>query len=399
MADMNDDPVILALKAALESRDNLEVRCALGRHLMEKGEFVGALAEYEAAIKLAPSNQLALRGAIEAASKSGLLAKAEAYRMALGMVDAEPLAAQKSRLRLAAANGEILIEGNEAGITFKDVAGLESVKQSLTRSFLMPLRNPEIHEKFGKKVFGGLLLYGPPGCGKTYIARALAGEIGARFINISLIDVLDMWYGETEKKIHEIFESARCMAPSLVFFDEVDAIGHKRSQVRGAGHTTVNALLGEMDGFQGATEGVFFLAATNHPWDVDAALRRPGRFDSMVFVPPPDEPARLFLLEMRLRTRPLVQNIQLDRIVRRTDGFSGSDILALIERATELAIERSLDEGQTVPIDEDLLLIALNLVKPSTRPWLELSRNYALYANEGGTFDDLHAYLKVLELL
>ena len=154
------------------------------------------------------------------------------------------------------------------------------------------MRNPELRKLYGKSLRGGLLLYGPPGCGKTFIARAVAGELGARFITVSFADLIDMFVGRSERNIHELFEVARRNAPCVVFLDEVDAIGQKRSQLRNTPmRSAVNQLLLELDDVASDNTGVFLLAATNHPWDVDSALRRPGRFDRTLLVLPPDGPA------------------------------------------------------------------------------------------------------------
>jgi len=242
------------------------------------------------------------------------------------------------------------------------------------------------------------VLYGPPGCGKTFLARAVAGEIGARFVNVGLADVLDMWFGESERRLHEIFESARRRAPTLLFFDEVDALGQRRTTLKGsAGRTLVNQFLSEMDGFAGRNEAVFVLGATNHPWDLDPALRRPGRFDRLLFVPPPDAAARRRIFELKLKNRPHAR-IDLDAAARASDGFSGADIDAVVETATELAIEASLKGGEEHAIDDALLTRALRDVRPSSRPWFETARNFVLYANEGGLYDELLVHLKKLGL-
>jgi SpoVK/Ycf46/Vps4 family AAA+-type ATPase len=267
--------------------------------------------------------------------------------------------------------------------------------QRLNRSFLLPLQQPDVFARFGKSMRGGLLLYGPPGCGKTFLARALAGEIGARFLSIGLSDVLDMWLGESERKLHELFENARRQAPTLLFFDEVDALGQRRTQLKhSAGRNVVNQFLAELDGVDGRNRDLFVLGATNHPWDLDPALRRPGRFDRMVFVPSPDLAARQRILGLKLAGRPAATALDLAGLARRTDGFSGADLEALVDSATELAFERSVASGGVQPIDDALLAAALRDLRPSTGPWLETARNYAVYANEGGVYDDLLAYLR-----
>jgi SpoVK/Ycf46/Vps4 family AAA+-type ATPase len=252
---------------------------------------------------------------------------------------------------------------------------------------------------YGKSLRGGLLLYGPPGCGKTFIARATAGELGARFVSVGLSDVLDMYLGQSERNLHEIFETARRSRPCVLFFDEIDALGRKRSLMReGAGRDVVNQLLAELDGVRADNEGVFVLAATNHPWDVDTALRRPGRLDRTLLVLPPDGPAREAVVRANLRGRP-VQNVDPVWIAGKTEFFSGADLAHLCEGAAERAMEDSLARGAARPITMDDFKRTLKEIKPSARPWFDTARNYALFANEGGTYDDLLDYLRASRLL
>jgi SpoVK/Ycf46/Vps4 family AAA+-type ATPase len=290
-------------------------------------------------------------------------------------------------------------DAEHAGLTLADVAGMTEVKQRLEAAFLAPMRNPELRRLYGKSLRGGLLLYGPPGCGKTFIARAVAGELGARFIAVSFADIIDMFVGQSERNIHELFEIARRNAPCVLFLDEVDAIGQKRSQLR---HTpmrsAVNQLLLELDDISGNNEGVFLLAATNHPWDVDSALRRPGRFDRTLLVLPPDAAAREGVFRYHLRERP-VAGIDLAKLARQTDGYSGADIAHICETAAEQALMDSVRRGEPRMIGLSDLEAAIGEVKPSLGAWFDTARNVALFANEGGTYDDLAAYLRKRRLL
>jgi AAA+ superfamily predicted ATPase len=290
-------------------------------------------------------------------------------------------------------------DAERAGLTLADVAGMTEVKERLEAAFLAPMRNPELRRLYGKSLRGGLLLYGPPGCGKTFIARAVAGELGAKFIAVSFADIIDMFVGQSERNIHELFEIARRNAPCVLFLDEVDAIGQKRSQLR---HTpmrsAVNQLLLELDDVAGNNEGIFLLAATNHPWDVDSALRRPGRFDRTLLVLPPDAAAREGVFRYHLRERP-VAGIDLAKLAGLTDGYSGADIAYICETAAERALMDSVRRGEPRMIGNGDLEAAIADVKPSLGAWFDTARNVALFANEGGSYDDLAAYLRKRRLL
>jgi AAA+ superfamily predicted ATPase len=283
-----------------------------------------------------------------------------------------------------------------SSVTLADVAGMQAVKERLELAFLGPMRNAELRAAFGASMRGGMLLYGPPGCGKTFLAKALAGELGASFFSIGLSDVLDMWIGASEKNLHDVFETARRAAPCVLFLDEVDAIGQKRSQLRhsNAMRSVVAQLLSEMDGVDNANDGLFILGATNHPWDVDVALRRPGRFDRTLLVLPPDEPARIAILQTNLRDRPCATDLDVCDVAKHTEGFSGADLAHICESAAQTALAASLQAGTIRPIGNHDMRAALKGVKSSIGPWFETAENYANFANASGEYDDLLAYLR-----
>lgn len=285
-----------------------------------------------------------------------------------------------------------------SSVTLADVGGLEDVKARLEASFFAPLRHPELRSLYGKRLQGGLLLYGPPGCGKTYLARAVAGEMQANFMSITIAEVLDMWLGNSERNIHDLFVQARQVTPVVVFLDEIDALGGRRD--RSAGNlmaTVTNQLLHEMDGLGSDNEGVYILAATNRPWDVDPALRRPGRLDRLIFVAPPDQAAREAIFRVHLLGRP-VSNLDLAALAKATPGYSGADIAAACETTAEHALLQSIKEGVARPLTMAGFKQALREVRPSTRPWFDTARTVAEY-DESGSFSDLRDYMRAARLL
>ncbi|QWP79144.1 ATP-binding protein [Lysobacter sp. K5869] len=288
-----------------------------------------------------------------------------------------------------------LLQPAQARIGFAEVGGLDEVKQQIRRRIVTPFLKPSLFERFKRRSGGGILLYGPPGCGKTLLARATAGECGARFFNVAITDVLDMYIGESERKLHAIFETARKQAPAVVFFDEVEAIGGKRQYSReSASAKLVSQFLTELDGFAQNNSGVLILGATNVPWAVDAAFRRPGRFDRVLFVPPPDEPARRAILELQLRERPCADDIDVGELARLTSGFSGADLGHLVETAIDEAIEASIEQGREAPLTMAHLRAALKDTRATTLEWLTTARNHARYANQGGQYDEVLEFLK-----
>jgi AAA+ superfamily predicted ATPase len=280
-------------------------------------------------------------------------------------------------------------------LTFADVGGMERVKEEVRMKIILPLQQPDLFRAYGKKAGGGILLYGPPGCGKTYLARATAGEVKASFLAIGINDVLDMWIGQSEKNLHAIFEQARSHRPCVLFFDEVDALGANRTDMlKSGGRQIINQFLSELDGVGSTNEGVLILAATNAPWHLDPAFRRPGRFDRILFVPPPDQGARAAILRLVLKGKPVTE-IDFDALAKKTEGFSGADLKAVVDVAVEAKLQAAMRAGALQPLSGRDLLDAIKVHRPTVRDWFQTARNHALYANQSGLYDEILAYLKI----
>lgn len=293
-------------------------------------------------------------------------------------------------------NEEMIEDGflEKPDMNFSDVGGLEDIKKEIDLKIIKPLDNAELYASYGKKIGGGILLYGPPGCGKTYLAKATAGEINAAFINVSLNDILDMWHGNSEKNLHNIFKKARENTPCVVFFDEIDALAAKRSDMlQSAGKKVINQFLNELDGIQHDNDGLLIIGATNTPWHLDSAFRRPGRFDRIIFVPPPDLKSKEIIIELKLKGKPN-ENINYNKVAKKTKNYSGADINALIDIAVEAKLEDALLTGIPKPITTKDLMTAAEKHKASTVDWFNTAKNYATFANQSGLYNDVLAYIK-----
>jgi len=413
---MSEDPVLAEMRAALvRSPEVVALRVRVIELLAERGRHPEALGECAIALGQEPGNLavLALLQRCTAAMAAGGAAPITPAAVVPESVEAP--AARPVAFDWAAAEDQVsdivepgfvnsepeALSDNDVDVvqrprvTLADVGGMDEVKRQLELTLLGPLRNPEMAKAFGTSARGGLLLYGPPGCGKTFVASAIAGELGANFYPIGISDVLDMYIGNSERNLAGMFDTARRNAPCVLFFDEIDALGHKRSQLRGSSamRATVNQLLAEMDSVGKSNEGVFVLGATNHPWDVDVALRRPGRFDRMVLVLQPDSTARAAILRYHLRDRPLA-GIDLAAIAKRTEDFSGADLAHVCNTATQLAMADSIRTGTVRPITMDYIDAALAKIRPSTGAWFESARNVVEFANADGTYDELAKYIR-----
>jgi SpoVK/Ycf46/Vps4 family AAA+-type ATPase len=399
------DSLIASLTAAVTARpDDVPLRLHLAGLLLDAGRQGEAVGQVAQALQQEPANadaQALMRRALGTSEKltgdNDLSAYEKEFddvvppRFARAAADDEP--------EPVAGLADRMFDVERTTIRLADVGGMPEVKRRLELAFLGPLRNPQLRKLYGKSLRGGLLLYGAPGCGKTFLARAVAGEMGAAFISLAIVDVLEMWIGNSERNLHQLFEAARRSAPCVLFLDEIDALGHKRSNLQSSVMRTLgNQLLAELDGMDGDNDGVFVLAATNAPWDVDAALRRPGRLDRTVFVAPPDAEARTAILEYHLRDRPIA-NIKLDALVRASADFSGADLAHLCDSAAEFALADSMAGGEIRMIEQRDFERALREIKPSIGGWLATARNVAMYANDTGAYDELAAYLKQRRML
>ncbi|EDO19051.1 hypothetical protein Kpol_2000p15 [Vanderwaltozyma polyspora DSM 70294] len=241
-------------------------------------------------------------------------------------------------------------------VTWDDIGGLEDIKNELKETVEYPVLHPDQYTKFGLSPSKGVLFYGPPGTGKTLLAKAVATEVSANFISVKGPELLSMWYGESESNIRDIFDKARAAAPTVVFLDELDSIAKARGgslgDAGGASDRVVNQLLTEMDGMN-AKKNVFVIGATNRPDQIDPAILRPGRLDQLIYVPLPDEPARLSILNAQLRKTPLEPGLDLGAIAKTTQGFSGADLSYIVQRAAKFAIKESI-EAQRVKSEEDV---------------------------------------------
>lgn len=315
--------------------------------------------------------------------------------------EAEP---QAPRLRLVSA-------GTEAGATvraiqnvaaekvrFSSIVGMDDLKKTIRLKIIDPYLKPGLFARFRMNSGGGILLYGPPGCGKTMMARAIANECNAEFISVGISDVLNMWMGESERNLAALFDKARSHTPCVLFFDELDALAFSRAKATSnSTRTVVNEFLSQLDGVGRENSGILVLAATNMPWDVDDAMKRPGRFSRQIFVPPPDQAARAEMLRSKLTGVPC-EPLDLPALAAQLDHYSGADMDGLVELAKESAVSDGL-AGMERGLRSDDFAYAMRQVHASTLDWLRTVRNVVKYAGADGTYKEVEQYLKRVRLL
>jgi len=238
-------------------------------------------------------------------------------------------------------------------ITWKDIGGLENVKRELQETVQYPVEHPEKFEKFGMQPSKGVLFYGPPGCGKTLLAKAIANECQANFVSIKGPELLTMWFGESENNVREVFDKARQASPCVLFFDELDSIARARGGGSGdAGDRVINQILTEIDGV-GVRKNVFVIGATNRPDILDPAIMRPGRLDQLVYIPLPDRKSRIQIFKATLRKSPLAKEVDLEVLAKATNGFSGADITEICQRACKFAIRESIYQDIMMKVETE----------------------------------------------
>jgi len=273
--------------------------------------------------------------------------------------------------------GKAFISAEIPDISFADIAGLEDVKRAIRMRMLDPIKHPEKYEYYGKKTGGGVLLFGPPGTGKTMIAKAIAHEAGAKFYAIKGSDIVSKWVGDSEKNINSLFEQARKDDRAIIFVDEMDSLFGARGNDP-HNDRRVNEFLQQIDGFAGKSPNMLLLGATNRPWDVDSAAVRSGRFSQKIYIPLPDAEARRYLFKLYLKKAPLTDDVNIAELVKFTENFSGADIAEVCDRAKEAPLEKYIATGEPVKVRQiDLLRVIAEILPTVDRAEIARFERYA----------------------
>lgn len=419
MTDSFDTPEAQEARRALEQRLLLEpfdsaLRAEYGELLLAAGLHAEALAQARLLTQQLAQNPLGPLLAARALLAQGDREQAmQRYTAARALPSFEPideleqlaLRAQRvegARLQLVSSAGQAPVRSIQdvaaEKVRFSSIVGMEDLKKTIRLKIIDPYLNPGIFARFRMQSGGGILLYGPPGCGKTMVARAIANECNAAFVSVGISDVLNMYVGESESNLAAMFDKARSQAPCVLFFDELDALAYSRSKASSnTTRTVVNEFLTQLDGVGRENRGVLVLAATNMPWDVDDAMKRPGRFSRQIFVAPPDLEARREMLRSKLVGVPC-EELDLDTLATQLEHYSGADIDGLIEMAKESAVSDGL-AGNERGLNADDFRYATSQQRPSTMDWLRTVRNVVKYAGDDGSFREVEQYLKRVKLL
>jgi SpoVK/Ycf46/Vps4 family AAA+-type ATPase len=402
-------------KKLLKDPFNHELRLDYAVMLKDHAEWEESLNQFELLIKQELESALIYTGIALCLFHLGRKDEAVTkYTIARNYEDFEPQPALEEPTPKVRRDGPVLriIEGKTGSadviglwsedtenIGFKDIAGMDELKKILRLEIIEPFLRPGIFQRFKKKAGGGILLYGPPGCGKTMIAKAIATECNAYFMSVGISDVLNMGIGESERNLVDIFKNARAHKPSLLFFDELDALADSRSKSDSHhSRTVVNEFLAQLDGIHSQNDQVLILSTSNMPWDIDPVMKRPGRFSRQVFVPPPNAEAREKMLRLKLNGLPC-RDISYTNLALITNNCSGADIDGIIDRAQEFALMDILDSGEKRNLEQEDLLKAMKGYNPSTIEWLKTVRNLGKYAGSDDSYRDVEKYLKSKNLL
>ncbi len=272
---------------------------------------------------------------------------------------------------------------------FSDIGGLEDVKENIRKAIIYPFTHKDLYEMYGQKAGEGILLHGPPGCGKTMMAKAAAKECGASFISVKTSSIVSKWVGASEKNIKKVFETARKSDRAIIFFDEIDSIAGRRSTSEDYAKRVVNELLAQMDGVDTSEDDLLILAATNEPWSIDPALRRPGRFSKLIFIPEPDEKAREAIFDLNLKKRPIDKDVDVRELARKTDSYSGADITAICTEAADIPLGEALRGDNPRKITMQDFLKILDTRKPSIISWYAQARQEIKKTAEENIFPEI----------
>lgn len=389
------------------------LRLEYALHLLDQNRMAEALAQFQllkqqnpamALGHLGESHVLVLLGRDEEAAAARDRAEA-CFDLAFARRVSFPVPASGPEIsvpRLRLVNEKAPSAQVQEAVSFADIVGMEELKKLLRVKIVEPFVRPGLFERFGKAAGGGVLLYGPPGCGKTMFAKAIAQECSARFLSVSVTDVLSKWMGESEERLAQFFADARTSRPCVLFFDELDALGFSRAKMHSEHmRAMVNELLTQLDGLGKDNRGVLVLGATNMPWDVDGALRRPGRFSRFIFVPPPDRSAREAMFRRKLEGIPLGK-IAFPVLADATAHFSGADIDGVIECAKEEVLSRAFEDsgcaGEIV-LTQEALECACREASATTLEWLKTARNLIRLGGAAHGYGDLEKYLRSIDFI